>query len=100
MGWFIKRLGPKAALFIQTAGPAVRILIQVIGALVGGRSGIIIFQLSQLIGIIGGPAGYMWVVLPPFECTLPALRAPVADPQNEPLKASPQYLDERACGGG
>jgi hypothetical protein len=44
---------------IQTIIPAIRVATQVLGLLAGGRNGIIIFQTTQLITVIGGPAGYM-----------------------------------------
>ncbi|KAH8889077.1 MFS general substrate transporter [Thozetella sp. PMI_491] len=61
-GWYIKRVGLKTALAAQTALPALRVAIQTVGAIVGGRAGIVIFQTSQLMTVLGGPAGYMLVL--------------------------------------
>lgn len=58
-GWTIKVWGIKAALLIATFWPAVRLLIQNVGVMVGSGLGIIIVQLSQVVTIIGGPAGYI-----------------------------------------
>ena len=58
-GWMVKRFGPRAALMVQTFVPAIRVATQVLGVLAGGQAGIIIFQCTQLITIIGGPVGYM-----------------------------------------
>ncbi len=58
-GWTIKRLGVKSALIIQVFWPAVRLAIQNVGVQTGGGMGILIIQCSQIITIIGGPAGYL-----------------------------------------
>jgi len=58
-GWMAKRFNPYAALMVQTFVPAIRVATQILGVLAGGQPGIIIFQCTQLITIIGGPAGYM-----------------------------------------
>ncbi|KAF0323768.1 major facilitator superfamily transporter [Colletotrichum asianum] len=75
-GWQIKNWGPKVALVLQTAFPALRVGIQVAGVSVGARSGIIIVQCSQLISLIGGMSGYLLVlntiageITPPSERT-------------------------------
>lgn len=64
-GWMAKRWGPRAALMVQTFVPAIRVATQVLGVMAGGHAGIIIFQCTQLITIIGGPVGYMSVILTP-----------------------------------
>ena len=51
--------GIKRALLITTAWPAVRLLVQNIGVMTGAGLGIIIIQLSQIITVVGGPAGYL-----------------------------------------
>ncbi|KAI8716795.1 hypothetical protein NCS52_00973900 [Fusarium sp. LHS14.1] len=61
-GWLAKRLGPKSTLLIQTLVPAIRASAQILGVIAGGWPGIIIFQSTQLIAIIGGPAGYVLIV--------------------------------------
>ena len=63
-GWNIKRLGPRSALLLQTTIPAIRVLTQIIGVVVGAQRGIYIIQLTQLITILGGPVGYMFVESP------------------------------------
>lgn len=57
--WCIKKLGVKQALLIQVFWPAVRLLVQNVGAMAGGSKGILIFQASQIITIVGGPNGYV-----------------------------------------
>lgn len=61
-GWQIKNWGPKVALVLQTAFPALRVGIQVVGVSVGTRNGNIIVQCSQLISLIGGMSGYLLVL--------------------------------------
>ncbi|KAF8850626.1 MFS general substrate transporter [Acephala macrosclerotiorum] len=58
-GWTIKRFGIKSSLAIQVFWPAVRLAVQNIGVQTGSEAGILIIQLSQIITIIGGPAGYL-----------------------------------------
>ncbi|KAL1845538.1 hypothetical protein VTK73DRAFT_494 [Phialemonium thermophilum] len=58
-GWVVKRWGPRFALVLQTIVPAIRVAAQILGVVAGGRPGILIFQLTQLVTIIGGPVGYM-----------------------------------------
>ncbi|KAL2261101.1 hypothetical protein VTK26DRAFT_4702 [Humicola hyalothermophila] len=60
-GWMAKRLGPRAALMVQTFVPAIRVATQILGVMAGGQAGIIIFQCTQLITIVGGPVGYILV---------------------------------------
>jgi hypothetical protein len=55
----ISRLGLRSALALQTFTPAIRLLIQTCGVTVGGRTGIIVMQSSQVVTIAGGPNGYM-----------------------------------------
>lgn len=57
--WSIKRFGIKRALLIQIFWPAVRLAVQNIGVQTGAGAGIIIVQCSQVITIVGGPAGYL-----------------------------------------
>lgn len=61
-GWTVKRWGPRFALVLQTFIPAIRVATQILGVIAGGKSGIIIIQCTQLITILGGPAGYILVV--------------------------------------
>ncbi|KAJ4286582.1 hypothetical protein N0V88_008005 [Collariella sp. IMI 366227] len=60
-GWMAKRFGPRAALMVQTFIPAIRVATQILGVMAGGKAGIIIFQCTQLITVIGGPVGYILV---------------------------------------
>lgn len=52
-------LGVKTALLIDILWPAIRLVIQNIGVMVGAGKGILIVEASQIITIIGGPAGYL-----------------------------------------
>ena len=58
-GWTIKAWGVKKALLLTIFWPAIRLLIQNVGVMAGAETGIIIIQCSQIITIIGGPAGYL-----------------------------------------
>jgi len=58
-GWMIKKLGVKSALLNSVFWPAVRLAVQNVGVQTGGATGILIVQSSQIITIIGGPAGYI-----------------------------------------
>ena len=58
-GWTIKAWGVKRALLLTIFWPAIRLLIQNVGVMTGAGTGIIIVQCSQIITIIGGPAGYL-----------------------------------------
>ncbi|KAK0761904.1 hypothetical protein N5P37_004703 [Trichoderma harzianum] len=60
-GWTVKKIGPRAALMIQTFVPALRVLAQILGVIAGKRTGILIIQATQLVTIIGGPAGYILI---------------------------------------
>lgn len=57
--WEIKRWGVRAALVQQTFWPCLRNLCQIIGVRHGYRFGIVLIQVTQLITILGGGAGYM-----------------------------------------
>lgn len=61
-GWMVKKWGPRFALVLQTFIPAIRVSTQVLGVIAGGMAGINIIQSTQLITILGGPAGYILVV--------------------------------------
>ena len=58
-GWTVKKFGPKAALLVQIFVPAIRVVTQIIGVVAGKSEGMMIIQATQLITILGGPAGYM-----------------------------------------
>lgn len=58
-GWTAKKFGPRLALAVQTVVPALRVATQVLGVFAGGMAGMLIIQCTQLITIVGGPAGYM-----------------------------------------
>lgn len=58
-GWIIKKFGIKSALLVSVFWPTVRLAVQNIGVMTGGGTGIIIIQSSQIITILGGPAGYL-----------------------------------------
>ncbi|ORX38886.1 major facilitator superfamily domain-containing protein [Kockovaella imperatae] len=57
-GYWIKRFGPKAAMFQQTAWAAMRNLTQIYAQTVGGATGIKIIQTTQLFNIMGSGGGY------------------------------------------
>ncbi|VUC33739.1 unnamed protein product [Clonostachys rosea] len=61
-GWQIGKWGPRRALVLQTAFPALRVAIQVLGVTVGAREGILIVQSSQIISLVGGMSGYLLVL--------------------------------------
>ncbi|KAF7531114.1 hypothetical protein G7054_g9198 [Neopestalotiopsis clavispora] len=61
-GYFIKLWGPRWAFVSQTSLLGIRVATQVMGVTVGGRTGIIIFQAFQSIGIVGGPRGFQLVL--------------------------------------
>lgn len=61
-GHQVKQWGPRAALVIQTFVPAIRVATQIFGVYAGGQVGIWIIQVTQIITILGGPAGYILVV--------------------------------------
>ncbi|CAN8099829.1 unnamed protein product [Discula destructiva] len=61
-GWMVKKWGPRFSLVLQTFIPAIRVSTQVLGVIAGGSAGITIIQATQLITILGGPAGYILVV--------------------------------------
>jgi hypothetical protein len=61
-GWMVKKFGPRMALLAQTLVPAIRVATQIWGVEAGGQTGILIFQLTQAITVLGGPAGYILVV--------------------------------------
>jgi hypothetical protein len=54
-----RKFGPRFALVLQCVIPAIRVLCQIVGLIAGGQTGIIIFQVTQVVTIFGGPAGYM-----------------------------------------
>jgi hypothetical protein len=77
-GWMAKRYGPRMALMMQTFVPSIRVATQIVGVLAGGEAGIIIFQCTQLITIIGGPVGYILVAnIIAGELVVPARRTAV-----------------------
>ncbi|KAI1389331.1 major facilitator superfamily domain-containing protein [Hypoxylon trugodes] len=61
-GYFIKRWGPRWAFVSQTALLGLRVSTQVVGVTIGGRTGEILFQAFQAIGIVGGPRGFQLVL--------------------------------------
>ncbi|KAI4859554.1 hypothetical protein F4820DRAFT_156997 [Hypoxylon rubiginosum] len=61
-GYFIKLWGPRWAFVSQTALLGIRVSTQVLGVTIGGRTGEIIFQACQAIGVIGGPRGFQLVL--------------------------------------
>lgn len=58
-GWAIKRFGIKPALLTSVFWPAIRLAVQNIGVQMGYGLGITIIQASQIITVVGGPAGYL-----------------------------------------
>lgn len=61
-GSLIKRIGLKPTLMIQILFPAIRLFIQNIAVELGGTLGIYVFQLSQIVSVLGGPTGYVLVL--------------------------------------
>ncbi|GKT50029.1 uncharacterized protein ColSpa_10210 [Colletotrichum spaethianum] len=61
-GDLIKRWGTRWALISQTGLLGIRVSCQIIAVSTGGQRGIDLMQYTQLIGIIGGPRGYMLVL--------------------------------------
>lgn len=57
--WTIKKIGLKGALLNQVFWAVIRLAVQNVGVMMGGKLGIIIVQSSQIITIIGGPNGYV-----------------------------------------
>lgn len=58
-GASIKTRGPHFALAINTFFPILRVSTQAVAVGLGGKTGIVLMQCSQLFAIIGGPAGYL-----------------------------------------
>ncbi|KAI1845876.1 hypothetical protein JX266_007963 [Neoarthrinium moseri] len=61
-GMYIRRRGPHFALMLNTFFPILRVTMQAIGVGVGFRTGIVLVQVSQVMAIVGGPAGYLLVL--------------------------------------
>ncbi|KAK0667085.1 hypothetical protein QBC41DRAFT_366416 [Cercophora samala] len=61
-GWTAKKVGPKHALMVQTLVPGIRVATQILGLMAGGAKGMLIIQCTQVITVIGGPAGYLLIV--------------------------------------
>ncbi|KAH7030788.1 major facilitator superfamily domain-containing protein [Microdochium trichocladiopsis] len=61
-GYFIKLWGPRWAYVSQTSLLGFRVSTQILAVTIGGRTGEIVFQACQAIGIIGGPRGYQLVL--------------------------------------
>jgi len=61
-GYFIKLWGPRWAYVSQTSLLGLRVSTQILAVTIGGRTGEIVFQACQGIGIIGGPRGYQLVL--------------------------------------
>lgn len=61
-GWQTKNWGPQRALVAQTVCPALRVAIQVLAVHTGAGLGVMILQLSQLMGLVGGVSGYLLVL--------------------------------------
>lgn len=61
-GYFIKMWGPRWSFVSQASLLGLRVSTQIIGVAVGGRTGELIFQIGQAIGVIGGPRGYQLVL--------------------------------------
>ncbi|ORY54939.1 uncharacterized protein BCR38DRAFT_508754 [Pseudomassariella vexata] len=61
-GYFIKLWGPRWAFVSQTSLLGLRVSTQILGVTIGGRVGILVFQVCQSIGVVGGPRGYQLVL--------------------------------------
>lgn len=57
-GYLIKLWGPRWAFVSQTTLLGLRVSTQILGVTMGGRSGELVFQICQAIGIVGGPRGF------------------------------------------
>jgi nitrate/nitrite transporter NarK len=57
LGWMIKRFGPWFTLLVQTLFSAVRIAVNILGISIGSRTGIVLMQSAQFLGIVGRPGG-------------------------------------------
>ena len=57
-GYFIKLWGPRWAFVSQTSLLGLRVCTQILGVTMGGRSGELVFQICQAIGVVGGPRGF------------------------------------------
>lgn len=62
VGLQIRRWGPRMAMLINTLFPILRVYLQSVAVGIGFKAGMILMQLSQIVSIIGGPAGYMLVL--------------------------------------
>ena len=88
-GWTIKVVGIKRALMITILMPALRLVVQAIGVQTGFGLGIAIIQCSQVITVLGGPAGYL------LACN--SFAAEVVEPSERP--SAPRTLGERPGSG-
>lgn len=61
-GNLIKRIGLRYALLVQLLFAAIRLFIQNIAVELGEDAGILLFQCSQIVSVIGGPSGYILVL--------------------------------------
>jgi hypothetical protein len=61
-GWSVKRWGPRLALILQLVFSGTRVAIQTVGIYIGGQEGIIIIACSQMVTVLGGPAGYILIL--------------------------------------
>ncbi|KAH6973439.1 hypothetical protein BKA56DRAFT_491460, partial [Ilyonectria sp. MPI-CAGE-AT-0026] len=60
--WSMKTFGLKSVLVQQLVGPTIRLGCQLFGVRVGGGTGIMLVQASQLLGVVGGSTGYVLVL--------------------------------------
>lgn len=61
-GTLIKRIGLKRTLMVQISFAAVRLFIQNVAIELGEDAGILLFQCSQMVSVLGGPSGYVLVL--------------------------------------
>ncbi|GAA5885883.1 hypothetical protein JCM16303_000095 [Sporobolomyces ruberrimus] len=61
-GWLTRKFGVRFSMFFQTFWPSVRVLCQLWGIVDGTMLGVRVIQLTQLITILGGGAGYILCV--------------------------------------
>jgi hypothetical protein len=90
-GWTVKQVGPRLALAVQTIVPAIRVATQILGLIAGKRVGMLIIQSTQIITVVGGPAGYMLVEGPYPQSTQGINEQIALSPTSLPVKLSSQF---------
>ncbi|ETS80052.1 hypothetical protein PFICI_07581 [Pestalotiopsis fici W106-1] len=60
--WSMKSFGIKSVLIQQLIGPTIRLAMQLYGVHVGGARGILLVQISNILGVVGGSTGYVLIL--------------------------------------